>query len=67
MKLNPNGLVPTIDDNGFSKIQMKVTFAGFILWESNAIMRYLIRKFGKDSHDWYPTSDIQKCANIDKW
>jgi glutathione S-transferase len=32
LALNPNGLVPTIDDQGY------------ILWESQAIMRYLVRK-----------------------
>jgi glutathione S-transferase len=34
LRLNPNGLVPTIQDEGF------------ILWESNAIVRYLVEKYG---------------------
>jgi glutathione S-transferase len=35
LALNPNGLVPTIDDDGF------------VLWESNTILRYLAAKHGK--------------------
>lgn len=34
LEMNPNGLVPTIQDGVF------------ILWESNSIMRYLVEKYG---------------------
>ncbi len=35
LDLNPNGVVPTIEDEGF------------VLWESNSIVRYLIDKYGQ--------------------
>ena len=34
-KMNPNGLVPTMEEDGF------------VLWESHSIVRYLAAKFGK--------------------
>jgi glutathione S-transferase len=49
---NPNGLVPTIDDDGF------------ILWESNAIVRYLCAKHGAGK--LWP-SDLARRADGDRW
>lgn len=51
-KLNPNGLVPTIDDEGF------------ILWESNAIVRYLAAKHAAGT--LWPT-DLKVRADSDRW
>jgi glutathione S-transferase len=51
-RLNPNGLVPTIDDEGF------------VLWESNAILRYLAAKHA--SGTLWPT-DVAQRALADRW
>jgi glutathione S-transferase len=50
--MNPNGLVPTIEDHGF------------VLWESNAIVRYLARKSGKGQ--LLPT-DAHRSALAEQW
>ncbi len=50
--INPNRLVPAMNDNGF------------ILWESNAIVRYLCKQYGNGS--LYP-ADPQQCALADQW
>ena len=52
LRLNPNGLVPTIDDDGF------------VLWESNAIVRYLSAKHGVGT--LWPR-DIAVRADADRW
>jgi glutathione S-transferase len=51
--MNPNGRVPVIEDDGF------------VLWESNAIVRYLLARHAPDSA-WYP-ADPQVRADADKW
>jgi glutathione S-transferase len=51
-KLNPNKLIPTISDNGF------------VLWESNAITRYLCRQYGAGS--LWP-ENLQQAALADQW
>lgn len=50
--LNPNGLVPVIEDDGF------------VLWESNTIVRYLAAKYGADTL-WI--TDPAKRADGEKW
>jgi glutathione S-transferase len=52
LDLNPNGLVPTVDDDGL------------ILWESNTIIRYLCSKHSNGK--MYPT-DIGERALTEKW
>ena len=52
LAMNPNGLVPTISDDGF------------ILWESHAILRYLSRKHGKGT---LSPNDDRTCADADRW
>src|SRR5260370_40911939 len=49
--MSPNGVVPTIDDDGF------------ILYESNAIVRYLAAKHSADK--LWPT-DLRKRADVDR-
>ena len=50
--MNPNSVVPVIDDDGF------------VLWESNAITRYLAAKHGAGT--LWP-SDLRVRADADRW
>ena len=52
LALNPNALVPTIDDDGF------------VLWESNAIVRYLAAKHGLGG---LMPADLKVRADADRW
>ena len=49
---NPNGLVPVIDDDGF------------VLYESNAIVRYLAARAGAEA--LWP-ADLRRRADVDRW
>jgi glutathione S-transferase len=51
-KMNPTGLVPTMDDDGF------------VLWESHAIVRYLAAKHGAGT--LWPV-DLRQRADSDRW
>jgi glutathione S-transferase len=51
---NPNALVPTIEEPD-----------GFVLWESNAILRYLARSRAP-ANPIYP-SDLRVAADCDRW
>lgn len=50
--MNPNALIPTIDDDGF------------ILWESNAIVRYLAKRHGEGT--LFP-SDLRARFLAEQW
>lgn len=56
-RMNPNGLIPTLDDEGF------------ILWESNTICRYLANKY--QATTLYPgcqsLEDIRQRAEVERW
>jgi glutathione S-transferase len=52
MALNPNGLIPTIDEDGF------------VLWESNVIVRYLSAKHGMGT---LCPADLKKRADCERW
>lgn len=52
LALNPNGRIPTLRDEGF------------VLWESNAIVRYLSRRYGVGF--LWPEAE-QDCALADQW
>jgi glutathione S-transferase len=51
-RMNPNSLVPVIEDDGF------------VLWESNAIVRYLAAKHSPGA--LWP-DDLKRRADIDRW
>ncbi len=50
--MNPNRLVPVLDDRGF------------VLWESNSIVRYLAATYGADS---LAPADPHAAARADQW
>jgi glutathione S-transferase len=51
-QMNPNGRIPTIDDDGF------------VLWESNAIVRYLAARHERD--DLLPREPGAR-ADVERW
>ncbi len=53
LAMNPNGLVPTMSDDGF------------ILWESHAMIRYLCRSY--DTEHLITPKDEKTFAKADQW
>ncbi len=52
LAMNPNAMVPVIDDDGF------------VLWESNSILRYLAAQYGGSA--LYPAAPRER-ARVDQW
>ncbi len=53
LAMNPNGVVPTLEEDD-----------GFVLWESNAIVRYLAAKHGAGSLE---PADMQTRFSAQRW
>jgi glutathione S-transferase len=54
LAMNPNGLVPTLEEED-----------GFLLWESNSVVRYLAARHDKDGA--LEPKDLRERANASKW
>ncbi|WP_458762690.1 glutathione S-transferase family protein [Cupriavidus basilensis] len=54
LALNPNAMVPVLDDDGF------------VLWESNTIIRYLASQYGNGDGAIYPAAARER-ARVDQW
>lgn len=52
LKMNPNGMIPVLEDGNFH------------IWESNAIMQYIVEK--KGSHELWP-QDMKMRSDINRW
>jgi glutathione S-transferase len=52
LAMNPNGLVPTLEEDGF------------VLWESNSIVRYLAAKYGAGTLE---PADMRTQARASSW
>ena len=52
LAMNPNGLVPTLEEDGF------------MLWESNSIVRYLAAKYGAGTLE---PADLRARARASSW
>ncbi|MFJ3055236.1 glutathione S-transferase family protein [Herbaspirillum sp. NPDC087042] len=55
LAMNPNAMVPVIDDGGF------------VLWESNSILRYLAGQYGASSAAPLYPADVRQRARVDQW
>ncbi|XQU74434.1 Glutathione S-transferase [Cupriavidus sp. H18C2] len=60
VRLNPNRLIPVIEDFR----DTDVAGEPFVLWESNAIVRYLCARYGEDT--LWP-ADVKARASADRW
>jgi len=52
LAMNPNGLVPTLEEED-----------GFLLWESNSIIRYLAAKYGAGTLEPSTCTPVRSQAN----